>query len=40
MNQPRLIEALEEYEVFEPLGTLEGYVGVMPTKTKLWNEEQ
>ncbi len=35
MNQEeiRTIEALEEFEVFEPLGTLEGYVGEMPLKT-------
>ena len=29
----RQIEALEEYEVFEPLGTLEGYIGKMPLTT-------
>ena len=35
MNQEeiRTIEALEEFEVFEPIGTLESYVGEMPTKT-------
>ena len=35
MNQEeiRQIEALEEYEVFEPIGTLDGYVGKMPLTT-------
>ena len=29
----RVIEALEEFEVFEPLGTDKGYVGKMPLIT-------
>ena len=35
MNQKEIreIEALEEYEVFEPIGTLKGYVGTMPQMT-------
>ncbi len=29
----RVVEALEEFEVFEPIGTDEGYVGKMPLTT-------
>ena len=35
-EETRIIEALEEYEVFEPIGTLEGYIGKMPTRTEMW----